>query len=114
MGPVKAFSLSGRFSVSVAIRSFTSYSSSSAMVRSSVLRQPQDALPQNVFQDLGGAGSDRAGPRQQAVVRPLPLVRGPGALRDLDGRSQDLRRQLGQLLIHLAPGELGGGPLAPA
>src|SRR3990172_10699613 len=137
MGPVKAFSLSGRFSVSVAIPGFTSSQKSffpifsppppfpppgggrgggggeRIKVRGSVLRQPQDALPQNVFQDLGGAGPDRAGPCQQAVVRPLPLVRSPGALRDLARGAQDLRRQLGQLLVHLAPGKLGGGPLGP-
>src|SRR5688572_19305466 len=75
----------------------------------SVLRQAQDALAQDVAEDLGGAGADTAAAREQLVELPLPVVGRPlRAVRDLRIRPDHLGGGERQLLVELAPEELGG------
>src|ERR1043166_5772887 len=78
----------------------------------SVLREAEHALAQDVAQDLGGARADAAAAREQAVELPFPLVRRVrGAGGELRVGADDLGGELGQLLVELAPEELGGRAL---
>src|SRR5712692_8233287 len=78
-------------------------------VASSVLGEAEDALAQNVAQDLRGAGADAAPAGEKGVELPLPVVGREGArLGDLRVRADRLARHVGQLLVDLAPEELGG------
>src|SRR5262245_30258943 len=73
----------------------------------SVFRQPEYALAEDVSQDFRCAGADAARHRERRVELPLPLVGRPiGAGRELGIRAQDLRRDLRQFLVELAPEEL--------
>src|SRR3972149_3662985 len=82
--------------------------------RTLVFREAEHALAENIAQDLRGARAGPAAPGQGRVEGPLPLVGGPGARRlHLGVRADHLRRHLGQILVHLAPEELGGGALGP-
>src|SRR5512145_381742 len=77
-------------------------------VESSVLGQAQHALAQDVAEDLGGAGADTAAAGEQLVEHPLAIVGRPRrALGDLRVRADDLRGRQRQLLVELAPEQLG-------
>src|SRR5215467_8229220 len=79
-----------------------------------VLRQAEHALGEDVAKNLGGPGADPAAAGQQLVELPLAVVRRPrGAVGDLRVRSDDLRGDVRQLLIELAPEELRGRALGP-
>src|SRR5919108_5953602 len=78
----------------------------------SVLWQAEHALAQDVLEDLGGAGADAAGAREQLVELPLPVVGRPRrALADLRVGPDDLGGGARQLLVELAPEELRGRAL---
>src|SRR5262249_22068928 len=74
----------------------------------SVLRESEHALAEDVAEDFRGAGADTASARQQLVKLPLSLVGRPRRTgSDLRVWAQDLSGHQGQLLIYLAPVELG-------
>src|SRR5207247_623716 len=79
---------------------------------SSVLREAEHALAQDVLEDLGRSGADAARAGEQFVELPLPVVGRPlGALRDLGVRPDDLGGRERQVRVELAPEELGGRAL---
>src|SRR5467141_1339301 len=76
--------------------------------------QPEDALGEDVAEDLRGTGADATGPCQELVEFPLTVVRRPArAVGDLRVRTDDLGPDERQLLVELAPEELRGRALGP-
>src|SRR6266566_8545600 len=81
---------------------------------SSVLRQAEHTLGEDVAENLGGAGTDAASPRQELVELPLAVVGRPlRAVGDLRVRADHLGRDVRQLLVELTPEELRGRALGP-
>src|SRR5919197_3518378 len=81
------------------------------MGSSSVFRQAEHALAEDVLEDLRGAGTDAARPREQLVELPLALVGCPAAPGDLRVGPDHLGSRQRQLLVQVAPEELGGRAL---
>src|SRR6266498_901838 len=80
----------------------------------SVLGQAEDALAQDIAEDLRGAGANTAAAREQRVELPLALVGRQGArCRDLRVGPDHLRGYIRQVLVHLAPEELGRRAFRP-
>src|SRR3990172_578085 len=80
----------------------------------SVLGKSEHPLAQDVAEDLRRAGADAAAAGDQRVELPLAVVRGERARRgDLRVGRDDWGGDVGQLLVHLAPEELGGRALGP-
>src|SRR5919204_5088217 len=80
----------------------------------SILRQAEHALAEDVLEDLGGARADAARAREQLVEFPLPVVGRPRrALGDLRVGADDLGGRERELLVELAPEELGRRALGP-
>src|SRR5215469_5360786 len=116
MTGVKAFSFSGRFSVSVATPSATWYRSSSSIgnLPALALRQPQHALAQDVAEHLRGPGANAAGLGEELVVGPVAVGGRAGRpFQELTVEAQEPAPRLRQLLVELAPEELRGRPLRP-
>src|SRR5512138_2820459 len=79
-----------------------------------ILRQPEDALGEDVAEDLGGPGPDAASTRQELVELPLAVVGRPGrTMGDLRVEADGLGGDVRQLLIELTPEELRGRALGP-
>src|SRR3970282_3037194 len=80
----------------------------------SVLGKSEHPLAQDGAEELRRAGADPAAAGDQRVELPLAVVRGERARRgDLRVGPDDLGGDVGQLLVHLAPEELGGRALGP-
>src|SRR5919201_6361727 len=74
----------------------------------SILRQAEHALAHDVLEDLGRARANAARAREQLVEFPLPVIGRPRrALGDLGIRTNDLGGRKRQLLVELAPEQLG-------
>src|SRR5439155_21694605 len=74
---------------------------------SSVFRQAEHALAEDVLENLRRAGTDAARAREQLVELPLALVGRPRPARDLRVRPDHLRGRQRQLLVEMAPEEFG-------
>src|SRR5258705_1016572 len=74
---------------------------------SSVLRQAEHTLGEDVAENLGGAGTDAASPRQELVKFPLAVVGRPlRAVGHLRVRADHLGRDVRPLLVELSPMQL--------
>src|SRR4249920_2485757 len=78
----------------------------------SILGEPEHALTQDVLENLGGAGADAAAAGQQLIELPLAVVGRPlRPFRDLRIGPDHLGGGERELLVELAPEQLGGGTL---